>query len=216
MTLPRGNGGRFAKKDTVTSSTPGTPIVPGTSGESMTPLAPVSQFPQTAQAPATPAQAIVEARPASPTTGAKRRGRPPGSKSAPRPPASPQVAPQGVIAGDSLVGGVGAPGMPLDRFSQTGAALAGMLTGGCMMALGSEWKPTPEEMNELTKSFTIYCRSKNFPDLPPGIVLLGAVAMYALPRLSMPETKSRLQAIERRFRGAKNNPAPIPSSAPPL
>jgi len=62
-------------------------------------------------------------------------------------------------------------------------------------ALGEHWKPLPEERQQIESATAKYAESQGWDDLPPGIVLLIAVGMYAMPRIPHPETKARLSRI---------------------
>lgn len=203
--------GKFAKRVPASPApAASTPAGALTSGGTIPPDPPVSQIPTSSQTPPTPTQVLGES--GKPPT----RGRKPFPRDAAgnilRPSGTAPQSPPGHISGDQLVR---PGGSVVDRFQHTGAALAGMLVGACVMGISDEWIAKPEEMDELTKSFTAYCRAKNFPDLPPGIVLLGSLAMYALPRLRMPKTEQKLASLVGRFGGAKNrernSPNPIQS-----
>jgi hypothetical protein len=67
---------------------------------------------------------------------------------------------------------------------------------------GSEWKPRTksecgfDESEMLTDAYTQYAMAHEMKDLPPGVVLLSALAIYAAPRFSMPETRQRASRVK--------------------
>lgn len=213
MPAPRVNG-RFVKATEISPPTPTptptpAPAASPPTAENHSPASLVGQ-PETAPktAPtegqttptASPANAATEAAPAP----RKRRGRPPGSGT--RPPGTIPGQPPQHINGDLLGGPQSPTTAPTpDRYAQTGAILTDAFIGACVAVFGNEWLPKDnDERNNLASAATSYCRAKQLPDLPPGFVLLGAVAMYALPRLNLPATKSKLQTLTGRLRGGKN------------
>jgi hypothetical protein len=48
----------------------------------------------------------------------------------------------------------------------------------------------------LEHAFGEYFVAKQWGDLPPGLALCAALAMYTLPRFAMPNTKTRLQKFK--------------------
>jgi hypothetical protein len=77
----------------------------------------------------------------------------------------------------------------------------GLTTGVLATTLGPEWLPRDMngekggERQTVTVPLEIYFRSKEMPDLPPGVVLLLALAMYGAPRLRAPDTSSKLKRV---------------------
>ena len=76
-------------------------------------------------------------------------------------------------------------------------ALAGMtfdLTVGTLTTVfGPEWQPkSPEEKQSVVIPLSAYMKSKNFSDLPPGMVLCVMVVAYSSTRLQTPNTKQKI------------------------
>ena len=77
--------------------------------------------------------------------------------------------------------------LPDDRYAgrlESATAIIDTLTG----TLGAifdpdEWKPTEAEHKTLTGATARYMESRNLDDLPPGVALVIAAALYAIPRL---------------------------------
>lgn len=79
-----------------------------------------------------------------------------------------------------------------------------MLVGTVLSALamlGDHWRAKSEEETFLSDATYKYMKAKQLPDLPPGWVLLGAVCIYALPRLMHPETERQIAKLMGRNRG---------------
>ncbi len=66
---------------------------------------------------------------------------------------------------------------------------------------GPDWLPKkpPEhhidEREMLTKAFTDYYVATGIIDIPPWLALCVSVGVYAMPRFTMPETRSRLRTL---------------------
>lgn len=71
---------------------------------------------------------------------------------------------------------------------------ANMYIGTGLMIFGMEWQPSPDKSDRemLVIAFEDYFRSKGVVDIPPGIALSLALFSYAVPRLSQPQTSSRI------------------------
>lgn len=81
---------------------------------------------------------------------------------------------------------------------QSGKAAANaMLMFGVAIG-GEEWHPRVEksigldEREMLETGFADYFEAKEMEDIPPGVALAICVSAYSLPRLTMPNTQSRL------------------------
>jgi hypothetical protein len=67
---------------------------------------------------------------------------------------------------------------------------------------GEEWIPRAppqyplDEKAALEQGFADYFQSKEWEDLPPGLALIACIAVYAMPRLTMPKTKERAKGIK--------------------
>lgn len=89
-----------------------------------------------------------------------------------------------------------------------GAGTANLLLAAAIGLGGDEWQPRKDEKTGLDEklmletAFGDYFAAKGFEDLPPGLALLAAVAMYAAPRFAMPKTQTRVQKV-RGWLGAK-------------
>jgi hypothetical protein len=80
-----------------------------------------------------------------------------------------------------------------------GAGAANMFFAVRVGVGGTEWAPRIDEKSGMNEKVMMehaagdYFAAKGWGDLPPGLALFAAVCMYALPRLSMPQTKTRMQ-----------------------
>lgn len=78
-------------------------------------------------------------------------------------------------------------------------------TNFATLVMGPHWKPTDEERAMLEDTTGAAFQSWGMDDLPPGWALLGAVAMYAAPRLVVEKQKGSfsgmLGAIKAKFNG---------------
>lgn len=149
------------------------------------------------------------ADPAPPKRG---RGRPPGSgkkSKVAQPGASSNVA--------------SAPQAPPDQTAAI-AMSAGALTSITLLAGtiigGPDFAPGPNpllggknDQEFLQAAYFDYCKAKGVQDVPPGVALTAALMIYVTPRLSKPQTQTRLGAVGKwignlwsklRKRGASN------------
>jgi len=78
-------------------------------------------------------------------------------------------------------------------------ALVHTVTGACEQMIGPEWKPEPAEDRNLVECTAAYLKANNWSDIPPGWMLLFAVAGYALPRVAHPNTAAKIDRIRERF-----------------
>jgi hypothetical protein len=68
-------------------------------------------------------------------------------------------------------------------------------TGALAKMLGPEWLPSSkEERAAVTTAGKVYLASKQFPDIPPGMMLILVVSIYCAPRFREPSTSSKLSA----------------------
>lgn len=87
-------------------------------------------------------------------------------------------------------------------YRQTAEMLVSMVTSTCTTMLdplmppgAPSWKPEPAERAMLDTATETYLKATGMPDLPPGIVLLGVIAMYAMPRvMAMPQVMGLLKS----------------------
>lgn len=80
-----------------------------------------------------------------------------------------------------------------------GVAAAGLTFMTCTALGGAEWKPREEPINErnvMEEAYGNYFVAKNITDFPPGVALSIALCMYAAPRFTMPETRSRMSRFK--------------------
>lgn len=115
----------------------------------------------------------------------------------------PAPAPAAVSKGGIVIPG----GTPQQSAKEQESRAAGVGAANLFFALcfglgGPEWAPRIDEkagVNEklmLESATADYFASREWSDLPPGLALTAALAMYALPRLSMPQTKSRVSRVK--------------------
>lgn len=74
--------------------------------------------------------------------------------------------------------------------------IVGTFTGGAAALLGDVWLVQSQDERRFLNNATYeYLKAKQFADLPPGIVLLGAIAMYALPRVQTEQFQLRMAEL---------------------
>lgn len=200
----RDSSGKFAGKQPGTSQPPQTParVSPdpqavAAGGATVTPTA-LSQQPQAPDAPGRPVNDAGNAQGHSPGNGAASPGGDPGAPYGRRADGTPRAKP-GAKPGTrqvrhrfnpeapDLSGVTRTVAPPVDdaKYRELAAMCVTTCTGACEM-LGPElWPPTKEEERKFLIDATAqYFKAKGIPDLPPGWVLLGAICVYVLPRVS--------------------------------
>lgn len=60
---------------------------------------------------------------------------------------------------------------------------------------GPEWKPEQPEIEFQEGAWIGYARASNMQDIPPGLILCIALASYAGPRFTQPETRARVGKV---------------------
>ena len=71
-----------------------------------------------------------------------------------------------------------------------------MLTNILASIFGPEWRPeTAQEREMVVASLAAYMKSKQMPDIPPGLMLCLVVAIYSGKRLQAPSTRSKIKLI---------------------
>lgn len=107
------------------------------------------------------------------------RGRPPGSKNKPKSP--------------STIADVVTP-QATPNFGLMGEVVFDMSTNALAVGLGEEWLPSsPQERQLVCVSLAKYFEAQQVKDIPPGMMLALVVSVYALPRLSKPNTATKLK-----------------------
>lgn len=93
--------------------------------------------------------------------------------------------------------------VPLDvvDYDQMAATVFDMSTGLLTTAFGNEWQPRPPEQpgmpgerDGVCAALSLYFKSKQAKDIPPGLMLTAVIIAYSAPRLRAPNTASKLQA----------------------
>lgn len=107
----------------------------------------------------------------------------------------------------SSVAGVPTTGVPPSADTQAARA-AGVACAHSLLMMGTllggaEWNPrilknddgsvALNEAEMMEKAFGDYFVAKNTTEFPPGLALTMALTAYAMPRFTMPQTRSRLQ-----------------------
>lgn len=82
----------------------------------------------------------------------------------------------------------------------TGQSAASLTFVIGMAVFGSDGKPSQDEINQVTYAYQTYFRAKNIRDLPPGVVLVTALATYTVPRLMKPKTTKKISTLWDRAR----------------
>lgn len=123
-----------------------------------------------------PAAADILLPPAEP----KKRGRP--RKVRALNPEPPSATPPGI--GADILSGV--------NYRAIANALVQTVTGAATTLIGPEWQPEKHEAENLTECTAVFLKANNWSDIPPGWMLLLALAGYALPRLVTENTQAKI------------------------
>jgi len=112
--------------------------------------------------------------------------------------------PRAKAAKVSTIGGLETPG-PLGladsdkgtdaEIIATGQSAASLTFVIGMAVFGSDGQPTQAEINQVTMAYQTYFRAKNIRDLPPGIVLVTALASYTVPRMMKPKQVKKMSSL---------------------
>ncbi|AUR98301.1 hypothetical protein NVP1249A_07 [Vibrio phage 1.249.A._10N.261.55.B9] len=84
----------------------------------------------------------------------------------------------------------------------SGKMAANLLMTLGIVAGGEEWQPIKDpttgidEKQMLESAFADYFEATGKTDIPPGMALTVAIGGYALPRFTMPKTRSRMQKVK--------------------
>lgn len=89
-------------------------------------------------------------------------------------------------------GAVPVPGPDVEaQIDASAAAFSGLFVTGSVLIGGEEFAPEPGEGEALKESFAQYFRAKGVVDLPPGVVLGGAMVCYIAKRWNAPKFTAR-------------------------
>lgn len=109
----------------------------------------------------------------------------------------------------SSIGGVDSQSEPDFSYAKEEAAIiatgqsAAALTFVIGMAIfGADGAPSNDEKEQITYAYQTYFKAKNIQDLPPGIVLVTALATYALPRALKPANSKKFSGWYGKVKGA--------------
>lgn len=94
-----------------------------------------------------------------------------------------------------------------DQAARIQARASGKMAANLLMTLGivaggEEWQPMKDEKTGideklmLESAFADYFEATGKTDIPPGMALTVAIGGYALPRFTMPKTRSRMQKVK--------------------
>ena len=81
---------------------------------------------------------------------------------------------------------------------QSGKVCAALCIQLGVVVGGDEWLPRKDasigmdEQLQIEAAFANYFNAKGYTDIPPGLALVLSLAAYALPRFTMPKTRTRL------------------------
>jgi hypothetical protein len=82
--------------------------------------------------------------------------------------------------------------------------LVGTLTGMAQMTIdAAEWKPEKAETDNMVRAWRDLFQRYNVTDVPAGIAVMIAMGGYILPRLSRPQTATRMQRLVAWIKGKK-------------
>ena len=89
------------------------------------------------------------------------------------------------------------PEAPKVDYTGLGKVYAGLFIGAGVGLIGAEWNPVDaDERKRLETAFSMYTKSTNAVDLPPGWALLFALGIYSANRLPHPNTQSKLSKLK--------------------
>lgn len=66
------------------------------------------------------------------------------------------------------------------------------LTSGLRMAFGEHWNANGPETDAMVDAWAAYFRARGIRDVPPEVMLAGAMTAYVGPRLARPESRSAI------------------------
>lgn len=132
-------------------------------------------------APAIPTLPNVEVLPPATDNTKRGPGRPPGAKNKGK-------APKAADFSDIQ------PLVPPVNYDEMSKALFDMTTGVLSNTLGPEWQPqSPDERQNVCSCLSVYLKTKEVKDIPPGLMLTIVVVAYAGPRLAVPTTRDKIK-----------------------
>ncbi len=78
------------------------------------------------------------------------------------------------------------------------AQAAGAVAAQCVFLLcsaigGPDWIPSAPEAANMNAAFGAYCEAKGIVNIPPEVILAGAMIAYIQPRLAAPERRERIK-----------------------
>jgi hypothetical protein len=104
-------------------------------------------------------------------------------------------------------------------YRATAVFVVTMATGTLAGVIGPEWKPDDKNEEEiLINAVEAYMRTKQTPEIPPGMMLALVVAGYSMKRINQPGTRSFLErakiragkiALWFKSKMARKRPAPV-------
>lgn len=74
-------------------------------------------------------------------------------------------------------------------------AIVNTIIAAGLMIGGEEWVPKPEESLMLNQGWYEYFKAAGIINVPPWVTLVAINAMYIMPRLNMPKTKSKIDML---------------------
>lgn len=112
----------------------------------------------------------------------RKRGRPAGSGK--KPEAQPLPMP----------GAFTAPAPDPRAIAESSATIATvMMERTCVAMMGEHWKMPDDERSMMIGAWADYFVARGVPTLPPEVALIGALSLYALPRMHDERTTTRLE-----------------------
>lgn len=93
----------------------------------------------------------------------------------------------------------------IDPFVPPAVMLVGSLTGIAQTLIDAgEWKPEKAETDNMVRAWRDLFERYNVTDVPAGLAVLIAMGGYILPRLSRPQTATRVQRLIAWVKGKKS------------
>lgn len=109
------------------------------------------------------------------------------------------------------------PGTESAHYQAAGAVMAETIFSIGQMFMGREWAPVQTEgMDEraaMADAWAQYFRAKGIHDIPPGVAVSIAMASYALPRLALESTRTKMGRMRSWWANRKRKKAAPPKPA---
>lgn len=106
------------------------------------------------------------------------------------------------IRNPTIPGKTAAPVTPgVDKFRSSAESTVLTVEGLCAGLISDEWKFRDKgEKDMMIDATEKYFRAQNIPDIPPGVMLIIVIGMYAGPRFAMPKTREKFAQLRAKIK----------------